>query len=178
MTPRYEVRRTDSRIDSTRERQTTVLTTLRPMPTSTATIEVADLVREVLARLPDVTVDLVAPVAIDLPTAVLLQRAPEARRRLADEAPDKDDDTEEEEEEDDADDDDDDDDWDADDDDDDDDWDEDDDEEDDDGEEDEDEDGDAAPKPARKPRPARPVRPTRSTRPAVPAIPEPARRRR
>ena len=109
MTPRYEVRRTDSRIDSTRERQTTVLTTLRPMPTSTATIEVADLVREVLARLPDVTVDLVAPVAIDLPTAVLLQRAPEARRRLADEAPDKDDDTEEEEEEDDADDDDDDD---------------------------------------------------------------------
>ena len=156
MTPRYEVRRTDSRIDSTRERQTTVLTTLRPMPTSTATIEVADLVREVLARLPDVTVDLVAPVAIDLPTAVLLQRAPEARRRLADEAPDKDDDTEEEEEDDDADDD----------------------EEDDDGEEDEDEDGDAAPKPARKPRPARPVRPTRSTRPAVPAIPEPARRRR
>ena len=144
MTLRSEVRHIESRIDSTRERETTVLTTLRPMPTSTATIDVADLVREVLARLPDMTADLVSP-AIDLPTAVLLQRAPEARRRLADEAPDKDDDTEEEEDEDDADDDadeDDDDDWDADDDDDDDDWDEDDDEDEDDEDDDEDDDDD------------------------------------
>ena len=175
MTLRSEVRHTESRIDSTRERETTVLTTLRPMPTSTATIDVADLVCEVLARLPDMTADLVSPVAIDLPTAVLLQRAPEARSRLADEAPDKDDDTEEEEEEDDEDDDDwdaddDDDDWDEedDDDDDDDDWDEDDDEDDD---EDEDDEQDTARSGAR------PVRPTRA-KPVVPAVPEPARRRR
>ncbi len=136
---------------STRERETTVPTTLRPPSIPAARADVVDLVREMLARLPASDW---AGSPSGSPVLTLASRPVEARRRLSDEVPTKDDDEEEEEgdlddedddvivDEEEEDEEEDEDDWDEDDDDDEDDWDEDDEDDDDWDDEDDDDDWD------------------------------------